>query len=609
MKNTGHPINAIPLDKHLAILGTTGSGKSYTARILVERLLGLAFENQTPMPRVCILDPKGDWFGLRLDKDGKKKGEDFTIIGGPHADEGLRLDDDHPEPMAVPLAQLVAGSDARTVIDLSDLDAGKMRRFVAAFLKTLYHENRRPLTLLVDEADEFAPQQPKGESAISLGAMERIAKRGRARGVRLWMVTQRPASLHKDVLGMAQTVVAMKMGLPHDRKAVKEWIAGQVGGVDHKAQESIEKAVVDSLPTLKTGEGWVWVMGQVPERVKFPTIRTFDSMRTPTEGDDFGLITLPPIDAGKLSAELAKVVKENAENDPKALKARIVELEKQLKAAPANVDPEGIVIEGKAVEWWINEAKTLRSQAVDLIHEREALQNQLNLIGSMASDMTGELDRVYNDFVVRMQEARNRFGNYSHALRSDVNSNPLPPTNQHHVIGTDGRAQVHGPTGTTQAAAAAKVERPAPDSGLTAPQQKILDTVLMLERRGIVATRDSVARWMDIHPNGGSYGANLGHLRSTWHLDGMALTDAGREAANEQPTGFEAALAALPTEPLRAICRMLQSLGNPQTREQLAGALKLHPNGGGYGANLGRLRTMGLITARGPIALTPEAFR
>jgi len=37
--------------------------------------------------------------------------------------------------------------------------------------------------------------------------------------------------------------------------------------------------------------------------------------------------------------------------------------------------------------------------------------------------------------------------------------------------------------------------------------------------------------------------------------------------------------------------------------------LGLHPNGGSYGTNLGRLRTMGIITARGPITITDGLIR
>jgi hypothetical protein len=131
----------------------------------------------------------------------------------------------------------------------------------------------------------------------------------------------------------------------------------------------------------------------------------------------------------------------------------------------------------------------------------------------------------------------------------------------------------------------------------------------MLNDRGIPATRDCVARWLGIHPNGGSYGTNLGRLRSDGYLSGFTLTELGASTARPQATGFEAALAALDEEPKRRILRTLSEAGRPLTRDELAAALGIHPNGGSYGTNLGWLRTMGVITARGPIALTEGVQR
>ena len=49
-------------------------------------------------------------------------------------------------------------------------------------------------------------------------------------------------------------------------------------------------------------------------------------------------------------------------------------------------------------------------------------------------------------------------------------------------------------------------------------------------------------------------------------------------------------------------------VGQTHDRESLAGVLNLHPNGGSYGQNLARLRTMGLLPERGTIKLTEAAF-
>jgi hypothetical protein len=146
-------------------------------------------------------------------------------------------------------------------------------------------------------------------------------------------------------------------------------------------------------------------------------------------------------------------------------------------------------------------------------------------------------------------------------------------------------------------------------AGLDDTQQRILDVVAMLEVRGIEATRDSVARWQDLHPSGGRYGTNLGVLRRDGYLEGFTLTAKGRAAARPMATGFEAAKAPL-DETQRTILDVLANhSGRRFSRDTLAAVLGLHPSGGRYGTNLGRLRTMGLIPERGDIYLTEGAKR
>lgn len=53
------------IHQHTVVLGKTRSGKSSTLRVLIEYLL----DQHKP---VCILDPKGDWWGLKSSADGKR---------------------------------------------------------------------------------------------------------------------------------------------------------------------------------------------------------------------------------------------------------------------------------------------------------------------------------------------------------------------------------------------------------------------------------------------------------------------------------------------------------------------------------------------------------
>jgi DNA helicase HerA-like ATPase len=65
------------LAQHIAVLGKTGSGKTFAIKGIVEGLLA-------DKRRVCIIDPTSAWWGLRSSKDGKGKGFPILVLGGDH---------------------------------------------------------------------------------------------------------------------------------------------------------------------------------------------------------------------------------------------------------------------------------------------------------------------------------------------------------------------------------------------------------------------------------------------------------------------------------------------------------------------------------------------
>ena len=100
-------------------------------------------------------------------------------------------------------------------------------------------------------------------------------RRGRVRGFVPWLITQRPAVLHKDVLSQVDILVSMKLTSSQDREAVGHWIEGQ-------ADRAEGRRILAALPRLARGESWVWARSDgVLERVAFPRIATFDSSATP----------------------------------------------------------------------------------------------------------------------------------------------------------------------------------------------------------------------------------------------------------------------------------------------------------------------------------------
>lgn len=287
----------------VAVIGRIGSGKTYTAKGQLELLLDRG-------ERVCIIDPTGVWYGLRSSANGKRPGYPVAVFGGEHADIAI------VEASAEPLAKLVAERNLPVIVDVSEMGMAERVRFVQHFLDTLYRKNRTPLTLIVDEADLFAPQRALPGQELLLHRMEQIVRRGRTRGFRTWMITQRPAELHKSVLSQAGTLIAMRLTSPQDRAAIGDWIKGQ-------ADVEEGKRVLADLPKLPKGTGYLWCPAvDFLEKIDFPTIKTFDSSRTPEAGETIEPPSkLADVDLGGVLEALKPVEAPKTKASPSALAA------------------------------------------------------------------------------------------------------------------------------------------------------------------------------------------------------------------------------------------------------------------------------------------------
>src|SRR3990167_10105328 len=300
------------LAQHTAVLGKTGSGKSFAWKGVVESQLSAG-------KRVCIVDPTSAWWGLRSSSDGKSPGFPILVLGGDHGDLPL------PALGGSAVARLLVDQCVNLVADTSDLTVGERTRWFIDFATTLYRANRAPLHLVIDEAHVFAPQGkvPDPDTGKMLHAANTLASGGRSRGIRLTMITQRPAKLHKDSLTCEDSVIAMRVLAPQDREALWDWIMG----CGDKVQG---KEVLDSLAGLQRGEGWVWYPeGKYLKRTRFPAISTFDSSATPVDGHAAPAPKrAADVDMAEIKTALADAVREAEANDPKLLRRRIAELEK-----------------------------------------------------------------------------------------------------------------------------------------------------------------------------------------------------------------------------------------------------------------------------------------
>lgn len=346
------------LAQHIGVVGKTGSGKSYMTRGVVELLLGMG-------RRVCIIDPTGVWWGLKSNADGDGPGFPVAIFGGDHADVPISV------AAARPIAELIAGRNLPAVLDVSDFNMSERYDFVEHFLRALHATNRQPMHLVIDEADEFARQSPMPDQRMVLHEVDRIVRRGRIRGFRMIFITQRPAVLHKNVLTQANTLVAMRLPAPQDRKAIEEWIKGQ-------GDERQGKAVMASLAGLQRGEGWIWAPEQdVLVKTLFPKIKTYDSMRAPEDGEEIEEPdNLADVDLSGIHEALAEAIDDVAADDPKVLKKRVADLERRLMEGAGS----------PAAEHQLREAET---------HGRRAgYRDALGVVGGAFATLQSNVDKL-----------------------------------------------------------------------------------------------------------------------------------------------------------------------------------------------------------------------
>ncbi len=545
-------------EQHAAVLGKSGSGKTYAAKaVIVEPLLDAG-------KHVVIVDPTSAWWGLRSSADGKGPGFKVIVLGGDHGDLPL------PALGGAAVARLAIEQRANIVCDTGNLTVGERTRWAMDFAGALYRLNRAPLYLILDEAHNFAPQGkvPDPDTGKMLHAVNQIASGGRSRGIRLTMITQRPQKLHKDALTTADTLIAMRVLAPHDREAVKAW-------VDGCGDPGQGKQVLDSLAGLKRGEGWVWYPeGGHLVRAHFPRIRTFDSSATPTEGQRLEQPKgAADVDLTEIRAALADAVKEAQDNDPKLLRAEIARLKAQTRGAPGASKDELAAEYGRGrVEGF---ASALR-----------AMQPAIERLTTLHGAVTEQIDCLLSD------------------MRKHVDRAPAP--------------RAPAPAQRTPDAPRPAADM----SAVGSAKQRILDALAWLEAVGITrAEKVQLALLADQSPKSSGYANNLGALRSAGLIEypsggQVALTKPGREAANapaRPPTTEDlhrTLESRLPAPQWRILKVVIGYYPEAIAKPALAAEAGQSASSSGYANNLGALRSLGFIDypRGGEVAALPVLF-
>lgn len=571
-----YPIPDEALDDRLAIVGTAGSGKTYAVTTAVERLLDQS-------KKIVVIDPLGVSWGLRLKANGKDAAYPVVIFGGSHGDIGIT------EQSGRLIGEAIVGMRESCIVDLSELGSKSAeRRFMLGLLEAMYRSLKagagEPFHLIFDEADLWAPQRALEPQLLSL--MENIVRRGRVKGFIPWLITQRPASISKDVLSQADGLVAMKLTGRHDRDALGAWIEGQ-------ADKSEEKSFKAKLPTLKRGTGILWIPGrQILGEVAFPTKSTFDSSSTPKRGETRRTAVLKALDVDALKLELAALESQKTTNT---------------KTAAATPAPTYSGPSPAAIELQIK-VETDRAFAAGKSEGRQE--------GIGIGERTGETRGFQKAVREAQAAAQAALAALKPAEPSLASLPPRPRTEP--SVPVPSRLAPLRPAPTASASA----------SGIAPAMQRILNALAWLEMAGIREPSKEVAAYMAGASSTSSvYANNLGALRSQhayieYPRPGVVcLTASGRAIAEppEMPPTLDALHDAVRTKLPPALCRLLDVLLAIYPKEiekadaaERAGA---SPTSSVFANNLGRLRSLGFIDYPRPglVAATallfPEGLR
>lgn len=571
---------------HVILLGKTRSGKSSKMRLIVEHCL----ERGQP---VGIIDPKGDWWGIKLAASGKSAGFPVVIFGGEHADVKIN------EHSGAQVAELVATENRPFLIDLGGWMPAKRTRFFVDFASTFFIKTRGKRVLAIDEVHNFAPQGrvDDPQAAKALHWANRLASEGGGKGITLISASQRPQKVHKDYVTSHETLIACKVIHKLDRDAVKDWIDGC--GDPEQGRE-----VFKTLGNLQKPQAWAWCpeIGFGPRLVTFPMFKTYDSFKPQEVGDAAKLKGWATVDLQVVNEKLAAVIAEEAAKDPVALRAQVAaltkanaDLEARLAAAPAAPD-KGTIAEAEQRGFDRAKAKLEKASATAA---KKIVAEHLAEFQDKAAGLLNQIEKLHRGFAdeltATVKAAR------AEAPEIVVANDPVPQP---------------APTVPPRPLARANAVTP---FASTPPVQTDGERKIGAERRPLAAlvavypAGMTEAQWAvaaGLKRTGGTWSTYVSRLRTGAYIetrgDQFYATAAGIQAAgtNVQPVP--------PPGPQRVefwarklagVRPMLSYLMNAYphytSRQDLAEGINLAASGGTFSTYLSRLRSPGLIEENG----------
>lgn len=562
------------LKQHMAVLGKTGAGKSSALRHVVEHLLD-------KKKRVCVVDPKGDWWGLKKSADGREVGYGDVICFG---------DFKNPKATDIPInehsgkqvAELIANGNRPCVIGFRGWMTGRMIRFWIDFASTLFTANSGELYLVGDEFHNFAPKGKilDPEAGKCLHWSNRLMSEGRGYGLVCLIASQRPQKVHNDTLTCCETLVAMRVIHKADRDAAQDWIEG----CGDMAQG---KEVLNSLAGMARGEAYVWSpeIGFGPQRVKFPMFETFDSFAPPQLQKKVSDSGWSAVDLDEVKDKLSAVIKEQQANDPTELKKRIRELEKQL-SVPQKVAAPTV----KEVSILTDEDRRLLNKVLDggvetVLESFEKLQSK---VSESVADMRKFLEPI------RERLAKHWTPNGGKTI-TKARCVTMSPTQIKKIF-----EPLH--------------KRPVEGEQIGGGMRRMM--IALAQRGGLNKRQLGVRAGMS--STSGTFGTYMAKLRTSGWIEengsGMELTKEGHEALGDYtplPEGrdlYEYWRNDLGGGASRMLEALFESYPDALTKEELGERAGISHTSGTFGTYLAKLRTLELVTGKNELLATKEFF-
>jgi hypothetical protein len=185
------------------ITGKRGSGKSYTAGVLMEEL------ERCKLQFVCF-----DVLSAHLGMDALPNVESIS----PREDETIDMN---------LLISKIANGNKSLIIDVGNCTLPKQQLLISDYCEALINAkigltHHKTLMTIFEECQDFVPQQGK---PISFNSIVRLCKLGRGLGYGTTLITQRPAACNKEALSQAAVYLTHNVINSRDLKALEEQLS------------------------------------------------------------------------------------------------------------------------------------------------------------------------------------------------------------------------------------------------------------------------------------------------------------------------------------------------------------------------------------------------